>query len=209
MKTKMMVVLVVLIALSLPAWGRGVKYVKTWKNPEAQPGTWKGKKVLALVKTRLTDARQGAEQALVQELQKLGIQGVEATSLVPPGAEKDRDAARRILTEAGIAGALVMQVLEVRGDNYLIGGQAYIPGSVATSAFYSSWEGGWSGAYAPTNIGTETTLVVETLVYSVDQDKLVWRGTSETTNPKEVGDTMQKLVTATGKQLKKAGLVAK
>jgi hypothetical protein len=52
---------------------------------------------------------------------------------------------------------------------------------------------------------------VETLIYSVDRDELLWAGRSETTNPKEknIAKLVKDLADATGKELRKAGLIQK
>ncbi len=211
MKPKIILVLaLVLTASNLTLWG-GAKYVKTWKNPEAQPGVWKGKKVLAFAKTRLTAARQGAEEALVRELGKLGIEGVTGSSLIPAEAEKDPALARRILSEAGIAGAVIMQVVDVSDETgYTTGQTPYTPYDTGTTLWGSGWDSGWMPAgSAPGSMVVSTTVVVETRVFSVDQDKLVWAGTSRTTDAEAVGEVMKQLVAATAKQLKKAGLAGR
>lgn len=209
MKTKIILALfLVLTASNLAVWGKA-KYVTRWKDPEAQPATWKGKKILAFVRTRVTNARPGAEQAMVRELEKLGIHGVPGTSLFPPETERNREMARRILTEAAITGALIMHVIEVKEEMLYGSGQTpYLTPSYAS--FYSGWETGWSAVpFGPSSATPIATLVVETLVYSVDQDKLVWRGTSETTDPQDVDKIMRQLISATGKELKKAGLAGR
>jgi len=211
MKTKILLVLaLVLTASNLTLWG-GAKYVKTWKNPEAQPGVWKGKKVLAFAKTRVTAARQGAEEALVRELGKLGIEGVSGLSLIPAEAEKDRELARRLLSEAGIAGAVIMQVVDVKDETDFTTGQTpYGSFNSNTTLWGTSWDSGWSAAgYGPGSMVTSQILVVETRVFAVDQDRLLWGGIRETPNPKAVGQVMQPLVGATAKQIKKAGLAGR
>lgn len=198
-------VVAVLIALNLTAFA-GVKYVKTWKNPEGQPGTWKGKKVVVFAGTLMKDGRQGAEQAMVRELTKLGIQAIPAYTAIPPAAEKDLELARRILTNEGIAGALIMRVTDIRDETMVGGGQAYYMGPTYNS-FYGCYGSGWN--VVPLDIRTKTTLVVETLVYSVVQDKLLWTGTSEAKNPEKVDKLINQLIGATRDEIKKAGLAGK
>ena len=52
-------------------------------------------------------------------------------------------------------------------------------------------------------------MTVETLVFSVSRDKLLWAALSETTNPKSMDAFMKDLVTKAVKEMKKAGLTAK
>lgn len=208
MKTRLTLVLaVVSIALNLTGCGP-VKYVRTWKNPEAQPVRWEGKKVAAFALTRLKATREGAEQALARELTQRGAQGVPGYSIIPPEAEKDREIAKRILTEAGIAGAVIMQVVDVKDDIFSGGGQVYFLGSSYMN-FWGFWDSGWNVAYAPGVVGTKTTLVVETFVYSVDQDRLLWAGTSKTTDPKDVDVVVRQMVAAAGQEIRKAGLLSR
>jgi hypothetical protein len=206
MKTKMTwFVVAVLIALNLTAFA-GVKYLKTWKNPEGQPGTWKGKKVLVFAGTLMKEGRQRAEQAMVRELTKLGIQAIPAYTAIPPAAEKDLEMARRILTDQAIAGALIMRVTDIRDETMIGGGQAYYMGPTYNS-FYGCWGGGWN--VVPLDVRTKATLVVETLVYSIVQDKLIWIGTSEAKNPEKVDQLINQLISATRDEIRKAGLAGK
>ena len=77
------------------------------------------------------------------------------------------------------------------------------------SAAGSDWNHGWSTVYTPGYLTTDTVVSVETLVYSVEQDTLLWAGRSETTNPKDIRKFVKDLVDTAGKEMRKAGLVRK
>jgi hypothetical protein len=70
---------------------------------------------------------------------------------------------------------------------------------------YYGW--GWGGVYDPGYMRTDTIVTVETLIYSLEQNKLVWAGQSQTTNPSKVGPFVQEMVTEVAGQLKKQGLI--
>ena len=82
-------------------------------------------------------------------------------------------------------------------------------------AYDGYWGGyyayGWSSpwGYGPAPIQTYTDLVVsvETLVYSLQQNKLIWGGRSKTTNPSDVDQVIGELATITADELKELGLV--
>jgi hypothetical protein len=202
---KILVAALLLMTLNLVVLG-GVKFVKTWKNPDAQTVSWKGKKVAVFVNTIMTENRKGTEQALAQELTRRGALGVPGSTVVSPEAEKDREAAKRILADAGFIGAVIMQVVQVKPDMYATSGQAYIADPNYTT-FSGYWNYSSNVALVPGSVGMKMTVMVETLVYSIEQDKLLWAGTSKTTDAKEAGNVIMKLVDAIGKELKKAGLV--
>ena len=54
---------------------------------------------------------------------------------------------------------------------------------------------------------SDTVLVVETLVYDMRQEKLVWAGQSQTTNPSKVDGLITDLADQTARQLRQQGLV--
>jgi len=61
----------------------------------------------------------------------------------------------------------------------------------------------WGG----TEIRTDTIVSVETLVYSLRQNKLVWAGQSQTTNPGKVDGFVREIATAAAQEMRKQGLI--
>jgi hypothetical protein len=58
-------------------------------------------------------------------------------------------------------------------------------------------------------VRTDTTFVVETLLFDVPEAKLLWAGTSESTNPKDAQALVRDIVTVAADQMKKDGLIKK
>jgi hypothetical protein len=56
-------------------------------------------------------------------------------------------------------------------------------------------------------VRTDTIVTVEILIYSLEQNKLVWAAQSQTTNPSKVGPFIQELTDEVAAQLKKQGLI--
>ena len=67
---------------------------------------------------------------------------------------------------------------------------------------------GWGGAWGTgTDIRTDTIVTVETLVYSLKQNKLLWAGQSKTTNPSNVDSFVKELAAGAVREMKKVGLL--
>jgi hypothetical protein len=66
---------------------------------------------------------------------------------------------------------------------------------------------GWGAVYIPGSEREDTVVVVETLIYSVPRNELLWAGASETKNPKTLQRFIADLAKETTEQLKKQGLV--
>jgi hypothetical protein len=62
-------------------------------------------------------------------------------------------------------------------------------------------------AYDPGYLRTDTVVMVETLVYSVTEDKLLWAGRSRTTNPSNVSKFILELSNKAASEMKKAGFI--
>jgi hypothetical protein len=179
----------------------------TWKAPGAQPLAFKGKKVAALVVSKEEGVRYGAEDALARELTARGAVGIAAYSLIPKELVQDKEKAKAFLEKAQVAGVVAMRVV---GKDKQVSGS---PGGYWGAPYYATFWGsgyygwGWGGVYDPGYIRTDTIVIVETLVYSLEQDKLVWAGQSETTNPEKVGPFSRELVAKAAAEMKKQGLI--
>jgi hypothetical protein len=66
---------------------------------------------------------------------------------------------------------------------------------------------GWGAVYDPGYIRTDTIVKVETLIYDMKTDKLVWAGLSQSTNPDRVDTLIKELVAAAAAEMKKQGLI--
>jgi hypothetical protein len=179
----------------------------TWKAPGAGPLNFKGRKVAALIVSKEEGVRYGAEDALAREMSARGAVGIPAYSLIPKELVQDKEKAKEFLAKAQVAGVVAMRV--VGKDKEVSGSPGGYWGSPSYATFwgagYYGW--GWGGVYDPGYIRTDTIVIVETLVYSLEQDKLVWAGQSETTNPSKVGPFIQELTAKAANELKKQGLI--
>ena len=89
--------------------------------------------------------------------------------------------------------------------------QTYVPPSyTGAGGPYGGWGPyygyGWGAAYSPGYVVTDTVVRVETLVFDLKQNKLVWAGQSETTNPDSLHQFMRDLVKAIGADMRRKGV---
>ncbi len=198
--------LAVLASLGIVACAT-TSFNSTWKAPDARPLNFKGKKVAALIVSKEEGVRYGAEDALAREITAQGAVGIAAYSLIPKELTRDKDKAKEFLEKAGVAGVVTMRV--VGKDQELSSSPGGFYGGPAYATFwgggYYGW--GWGGVYDPGYLRTDTIVSVETLVYSLEQDKLVWAGRSETTNPSKVASFIKELTAKAAREMKKEGLI--
>ena len=182
-------------------------YTTSWKSPDATPLGFRGKKVVAAVVIKDEERRRLAEGRLAQQIAARGAEGRTMYSLLPDATVGDEQAIRAALESAGVKGLIVMQPLYVDRDVRVT--PAY-EGQTSASLWGSSYGSGFALSYSSPREATvsETTVVyVETRVYSLERNKLVWAGLSKSTNPDTLTELINELAAATVSELQKAGLI--
>ena len=207
MKLCLRIVVATLLSVAL-ATAASTKFVSTWKNPAAGAIDVTREKVAAFVVTADEAMRLGPEETLAAEMRRRGIDCIAGYTVLPGELAKDVERAKEFLKKAGITGAIMMRVVGREQETSYVAGTAWYAAPYYSS-FWGYWNYGWPVVYSPGYLRSDTIVSVETLVYSIDKDELLWAGRSETTNPKNVRKFVKKLVDAAGKEMRKAGLVRK
>src|SRR5262252_3195130 len=193
--------------LALAACAGGTKFVNTWKAPDAAPLSVKqGDLVIAMVISKEETQRRTGEDFLSEELRQRGLRPIPSFTLIPTDQVGDREKAAAAIQESGAAALFVLRPIAVNKE------QTYVPPTYMGGPYGGGWGPyygyGWSAAYSPGYVVTDTVVRVETLVFDLRQNKLLWAGTSETTNPGELAQFMRDLVKAVGADMRKKGVIA-
>lgn len=179
-------------------------FVSSWKAPDAEPLQVSGSKVAAVIMSEDGPSRRMAEDTLAQEITERGAEGIPLYKLVPDADLSNEEQVRAALEQAGVEGMVVMRPVGV--DKEVVSTPSAGP---TYPGYWGGYHGyGWSNPW-PSEIRTNTIVYVETQVYSLDQNKLVWSGQSKTTNPGQVDDLVEKLASATADELQKQGLIGR
>jgi hypothetical protein len=125
--------------------------------------------------------------------------------LIKGGAAPDPTALRSLLGSQNVDGVVVMRMVERRDENRYL--PAYVPGGPSYAPFdvYGARSG--SAVFGPGYVATTTTVSVETRVYSVPEEKLLWRGVSETFEPVRIDYVVKNSADEAAREIRKAGLI--
>lgn len=190
-------------------------FTSIWKAPDAKPMQLQaGDKVVAMVIAESTSLRRSGEANLADELDKRGLKGVPAYTLLSDDEIKDEAKAKAAIEASGAVAAIV---LRPRGQEQKVSSTpaTYYGASYYGSPYYGGfWGGGyyghgWGGVYDPGTIRTDTYVSIETVIYDLRQNKLVWAGQTKTMNPSDVESFVGELADAVSRELRASGLVAK
>jgi len=178
------------------------RFTSSWRSPEASGVSFFGKKVAALVITSDDHLRVSGEEELARQLGTRGIQGVPTYRIAPREELTSAERARPWFERMAIEGVVALRPVSRE--------VTYSP-SVWTSSSYSSLWGYYGYGYTTvidfSGPRTDTTLVIETVIYSVPLDRLLWGGVSTTTNPKDAPAFLKDLVNEAVKEMQKRGLI--
>ena len=198
-----------LLSLAVLSGCASSPFTETWKDPNATPLEFKSEKVVAVVLAKSQTSRRLAEDRLAQQIAVRGAQGRTMYSMLPDAREDNEAATRAALEAQGVKGVIVMRPISVDKELDVVNTTHYEP------AYMNYWGGyygyGWGASYGmpvtDTRIRETTVVYIETLVYSLKQNKLVWGGKSKKTNPDNLAVLVEELAEALAKELKKEKLI--
>ena len=177
--------------------------VSSWKAPDASPFQLKGEKVAAIVMTTDLPTRRAGEDALARQLSLHGVEGVPMYTLLSD-PDPDEAKARAAAEQADVVGVVVIR--PVRIDKEL----SSRPATYAGPMHGGFWGGYWGSAWASGGeIRTSTIVTVETLVYGLRENKLLWGGQSKTTNPRNLDRLIEDTAAQVAGELVRLGLIPK
>jgi hypothetical protein len=196
---------VLVATAALGATLQATQFKSIYKAPGAEATSFVGRKVAALVIADDDAFRMSAEEALVRVLTARGVRCEAAYRLIPREELRNKEQAKRWFEQTAVEGVVVLRPIRLEQKT-----TEYAP--QWTSSSYSTLWGyygyGWTAAWSPGYTTKDMFVVVETMVYSVPRDSLLWAAVSETKNPKSMDQYMKTLVNDAVKEMRKAGLIA-
>jgi hypothetical protein len=208
-------------------------FSSTWQAPDAEPLTFKeGDKVVALVFTDSGALRRSGEDSMAAELNKRGLKGIASYILIEDRDVKNEEKAKAAIERAGAVGVIAIRpmhksqkVTTTEGSPY---GAPYYGGfwGAHTGPYGGGFDGNAAsdeynanggrnmgyynyaaaGVWSPSTTHVDTYVTVETLVFDLRQNKLIWAGKTLTKNPDGMERFIKDLAKMTSRDLRERGL---
>jgi len=196
-----------LLALALASAAcSATTFESTWHSPEARPVRLPGRKVVGVFIALNPAVRHRAEDAMAREISARGAEGIPAYTVLSDEEARDQDASRAKLERMGFAGVVVMRVA---GSETRYSAE---PTVVWAQPEYRHlwngyWKWGWGRVDEPATHAADRIFKVETLVYSLEQNLLIWAGVSRTVDPDRVEGLVRDLARAVTEGMARDGLL--
>ena len=139
--------------------------------------------IVALVKDEIS--RRVIEDELAKRIKAKSVPSYQFLTTEMIKAASD-ESLNKILTEQKCAHILLMRLADIEKET------SYVPGT--TTGYYGGWGryyGYGAGMYStPGYYTTDKNYFIETTIYSVDPNKLLWTATTKTVNPSKLEKTV-------------------
>ena len=195
-------ILSVLVTTTLVSCGPSTKIEKSWTEPGSSVSKSASNKTLVIAMVKDETSRRVIEDQLVK---RLGSGAVSSYTIISTDMLKEAsDAAlKQKLTDGKFTHVLLMRLADIEKET------SYVPGT--TTGFYGGYGryyGYGAGMYStPGYYTTDKNYFVETTVYSINPDKLLWTGTTKTVNPGKIEKTVNEIADAVSEKMKKDGFL--
>jgi hypothetical protein len=198
------------LTLFISACGPTQKITSSWANPEPKS---KGpyNKVFVIVMSENSTANYNIEDQMATTLISRGFKVVRSTDIFPPKISITQDLTREQLTEAiakrGCDAVLTLALLDSKSVESYHPGTTYAPVNYGYyGSFYGYYNYYYPVVYSPGYYSVDKTYYLETNLYSLATDELLWSVQSVAKNPKDVNSWFKNYAVMLTRHLKSKGL---
>lgn len=180
------------------------KIASTWREPNKEISLQKLNKVLVVALFQDETSRRKAEDQMVGYFYGKGVASYDY--LDKKINQQNEDAIRRKIKKDGFDGAVTMRLLDVdKEETYARGNISKYPAYYNT--FSSYYLRNWGYYSNPGYYLITKTYTVETNVFSIKEDKIIWTGITKTTDPSGVVKMTEEISKAVFNEMVKQGFI--
>lgn len=198
------------VAISLfTACGPSTQITKSWSDPSLNSGMKPFNKVLVIAQLKDDSSRRIAEDKIVASSPRGNF--VASYSYLKQD-QQDQNLVVADLLKQGIDGIILMRLTDVEKSTDYVQGSTYYGGWGYGGGYYGGYGGwGYGGSMysTPGYYEENKTYYVETNIYDVKSNKLLWSGTTSTLNPTKINEALDEIIAALKTELTNKGLIAK
>jgi len=165
-------VLFLLVCFCLTASCATTKMTDTWRD-DAYRGTIRKVVVIGIFKE--PDTRKIFEDEFADRLRARGVDATASHKMIPGAELPGKDVVIGKIRKLGADTVFVTRVLDMEMEKNYVPGQAY-----AVPTYYSNYGSYYSYSYRPGYTETTGSAYLETNLYNVGDEKLIWSGRSKT-----------------------------
>lgn len=182
------------------------RITSSWRdsNKQIHPGDWNKVLVVALLQSETN--RRRAEEEMVTYLNGKGVTSYSyLNNEIDP---KNEEAIRNKIKKDGFDAAITMRLIDVDKEKIYSPEQHYMY-PVYYSSFFGYYYRSWVHYSTPGYYTVTKKFIIETIIYSIPDDKIIWSGITETYDPSGVKKLTDEIAFVIRKKMMAEGFIEK
>ena len=181
------------------------RLVEAWVDKSYQGGPLESIMVIGLSDN--VRRRGMFEDALVAGFERRGVRAVASLSVAPDKESLDMDAIKRKVRQLGLKSIIVTRLVGTERETYYVPGRSYVIPYGYYYRFRGYYRYAYRYAYEPGYWAEYDVFKLETNLYDVATDGLVWSAASESIDPLSLEEVVASLSAQIIDSLSKYGLL--
>jgi|WetSurSiteA1Bulk_404760.scaffolds.fasta_scaffold09741_2 hypothetical protein len=174
------------------------KLIQSWADPSAP--NYRFTKMIVIAMIEHAETRRTAEATIAKHIKR--AKAIPSCTVLQKDEERDVEKTKQRLLKEGFDGVVVLR-LYVAGEKV----QYAAPNLPSYYWNYTSYSNYAMPMVTSGYVKYDRIVQVETLFYSLTDDKLLWSGISETKNPEDVSTAVDAIAKVIEKEFKKKGII--
>ena len=207
MKRIVVMAVLVLVAVAAVSCGTTTSLSQRWSDPAyvGQPG----QKMMIIALAKSERNQYTWETAFSQALQKEKVTPLVGSKFLPANAAADEPTLKQAIKESGANLAAVTHLIAVDKETTYVPGTTYYTPAPAYYGMYGYYNSAYAMVNDPGYYQENTIVKLETNVYDVATEKLVWSGVTETLNPETAQDVANSVAYKVTEDMVKSKVIRK
>jgi hypothetical protein len=173
--------------------------VNQWKSADYTGGPIR--KVMVVGVNAQPSVRRSFEDEFAAKLNAAGVEAIPSYTVIREDGKVDQAVLESAVQKAGADGVLIARLVKREQETQVTAG------SYGPTGVYGGYSSAWMGSYEMPTVHQYDVVTIETSLYSTQQSKLVWSGTTETFAPTDVRKETARYADAIIGALRKQGVI--
>lgn len=198
--------LLLTLAWAMTACSTVTKISTAWKAPDYEGGAFRKPLIIGVSKEDLT--RRTFEDAFAQALGSQVVLAKSSYHVLPDSDRLTEVEIKQAVQQGDYDAVIITRLLAVDKK------ETYVPPRTYTMpryyyAYYNYYHTAWDVVHEPGYVKTDTIVRLQTNLYDVRTERLVWSGQSDTFDPPSTKDVVTSVTRAVTQRLTKEGLIGR
>ncbi|MFY7890878.1 MAG: hypothetical protein ACOVOW_18305 [Spirosomataceae bacterium] len=198
-------IMILLMGISTLIACNTTRLTSTWREPNKVVNIPQLNKVLVVALFQSETSRRKAEDQMIGYLEGKGV--VSYDYLDKDISVKSEEVIRQKIKQDGFDGAITMRLMDVDKErvNYRSNNLMSPYFNTFSGYYFLNWPYYANSSY----YSTTKTYTVETIVFSISEDKVIWTGTTQTTDPDGLTKMTEEIAKVVYDKMIKDGFIKK